>query len=116
MISSIIESMIKEINKVCTCYSQLPLEGVDYPFAVIEETISQTRPKFQCNFVVDLWNNKLNDGLVELDQLATNLYDIAITKTDLFYWGKWETIQNVAVSEEGLTRKQIIIYLKGFFK
>lgn len=116
MISGIIESLIAEINKVCPCYSQLPFSGISYPFAVIDETISQTRPKFSCNIVIDLWNNKLNDGLIELDQLSKNLYDIAITKTELFYWGKWEIIQNVATSEEGLTRKQIRLYLKGYYR
>lgn len=116
MISSIIEALVKEVNKVCTCYTQLPLSGVSYPFAVIEETIKTEKPFFNSNVVIDLWNNKLNDGLVELDQLAKNLYDIATVKSDVFFYGKWDIIQNVATNEEGLTRKQIRLYLKGSFK
>lgn len=116
MISQIIESLIEEIKKVLPCYSQLPLNNASYPFAVIEETISQTRPHFNVNVIVDVWNNKLNDGLTELDSLAFNLYDISVLKSKMFYWGKWEVIQNIPTQEEQLTRKQIRLDLKGFYK
>lgn len=115
MIGQVIEPLIGEVTKVLPCYSQLPLNNVDYPFAVIEETISQTRPHFTANVRVDIWDNKLNDGYVALDALARALYDFMVVKSTVFYWGKWDVIQNVPTIEEGLTRKQIRLELKGYY-
>jgi hypothetical protein len=111
----VIEPLITEVTKVLPCYSQLPLSNVDYPFAVITETISQTRPQFTANVIVDIWDNKLNDSYVALDTLARALYDFMIVMSKVFYWGKWEVIQNVPTQEEGLTRKQIRLELKGYY-
>lgn len=116
MISSVISAIIEEVKKVIPCYSQLPLTGVNYPFAVIEETISNKKPLFECNIIIDIWNNKLNDDLLEVDTLAKNLYDICITKSNVWLYGKWETSQNIVTSEEGLTRKQIRLSMKGSFR
>jgi hypothetical protein len=115
MIGQITESIVAEVSKVMPCYSQLPLTNVAYPFAVVEETIGQTRPHFNANYIVDIWNNDLNDSYTWLDVLAFNLYDIAVLKSKVFFWGKWDIIQNVPTQEEGLTRKQIRLELKGFF-
>jgi hypothetical protein len=115
MIGQVIEPLITKVTEVLPCYTQLPLSNVDYPFAVITETISQTRPKFNSQIIVDIWDNKLNDSYATLDALARELYDFIIVNSKVFYWGKWAVIQNVPTQEEGLTRKQLRLEMKGYY-
>jgi hypothetical protein len=115
MIGQIVEALIEEVESIVPCYSQLPLSETPYPFAVVSETITnKNRPKFLGNFIIDIWNNKLNDTYIDLDALAAKLYDIVVIKSKFFLYGSWEVIQNVTTQEEGLSRKQIRLEVYGW--
>jgi hypothetical protein len=115
MISDIIISLVDKISERIPCFTQLPLTDIGYPFCVISETISQTRPRLKGNIIVDLWESNLNDTYINIDNLAKDLYDFALLHSTFWVFGKWEVIQNVPTSEEGLTRKQIRLEINGFY-
>lgn len=115
MIGQIVEALIAELSEIMPSFSQLPLADTAYPFAVVTETItSKGKPKFSGNFIIDIWDNKLNDTYFDLDTLASNLYNLVVIKNKFFFYGSWEVIQNIPTQEEGLTRHQIRMEVIGW--
>lgn len=90
-------------------YNQLPLQDVEYPFAVYEILILDTCPYMQVELSIDLWDNESNQLEFQnnIDDLINKLDFINYNDKTIHACGNIETIQDVVTQEEELIRCQI---------
>lgn len=106
-IKTAFESIIGQVFE--RVYNQMPLEDVDYPFAVYELFIIDDCPGIKCEINIDLWDNEANELSFQLliDELIDKLDYISYDDSFICLSGQIETVQDVVTQEEELIRCQI---------
>ena len=102
-IKSIIEQVFERV------YNQMPLDDIDYPFAVYELFIVDDCPSMKCELSIDLWDNEANE--IEFQQKVDRLINIfdfmSYDDGSICISGQVETVQDVITQEEELIRCKI---------
>lgn len=107
VIKSIIEQVFERV------YNQLPLQDIDYPFAVYNLFLVDNCPGIKCLLTIDLWSNNSNqiEFQNQIDRLVSKLDYINYSDKSLHFSAEVDTIQDITTQEEDLIRSEIKVNL-----
>jgi hypothetical protein len=103
-----ITNLIKQVFP--RCFNQLPLNDVDYPFAVYSLFFRDNYPGMILELTVDLWDVDINQiGFQQkIDDLIDVLDFINYEDESIHMSGRIETIGDITAQEESLIKAQLI--------